>query len=112
MRVSVMRKSTVIGILVIAVAGLAYFSIGQVTAPKADVSTPTPASNPGSQPIIRYNGTAFSPATYTLKSGTTVTFLNTSTLPLAVDSDPHPVHTDNSELNVGDIPAGSSKSVT
>ena len=41
---------------------------------------------------VTYDGNSFSPANLTVKQGTAVTFTNSSTQPLWVASDPHPVH--------------------
>lgn len=43
---------------------------------------------------VSYTKTGFSPATLTVKSGTTVVFSNNSGKPMWVASTPHPVHTD------------------
>jgi plastocyanin len=57
-------------------------------------------------------GSGFSPAVITVKSGGSLTFKNSSNATIQVDSNPHPEHTDNPELNVGVISPGGSKSVT
>lgn len=61
---------------------------------------------------ITYDGTAFSLSAETIKVGETVKVTNNSSSELDFDSDPHPVHTDNTELNVGDIAPGESKTFT
>lgn len=61
---------------------------------------------------VTYNGTAFSPATVTLTSGQTLTIRNSSSTAVEPNSDPHPQHTSNTELNFGRIDAGASKSMT
>lgn len=61
---------------------------------------------------ITYDGETFSSSGTTIKSGEKVKVMNASEKDLDFDSDPHPVHTDNSELNAGDIPAGESKTFT
>jgi len=48
---------------------------------------------------VVYNGTAFVPSSLTIKPGTIVTFKNTGTDLMWVASDPHPLHTDNSEFD-------------
>jgi plastocyanin len=65
-----------------------------------------------SEATITYGNNGFSPSTLTVKAGTTVTIKNTSSGPLQFDSDPHPQHTEDPELNVGLIKAGSSMTVT
>jgi len=58
---------------------------------------------------IKYNGTGFTLSSDRMKAGGTVRVVNDSQDDLGFDSDPHPVHTDNPELNAGDIAPGESK---
>lgn len=46
----------------------------------------------------------FSPVTLTVKSGTTVSWINKSNKAATVNSDPHPIHTDYPPLNLGNFP--------
>ena len=48
----------------------------------------------------------YSPATVTIKVGTKVTWKNASGKNATVSSNPHPVHTDNPELNLGSFADG------
>jgi plastocyanin len=80
-------------------------------------TTSNPATNQSqtsqnSADTITFDGNTFSPAAITVKSGTTVTIKNTSSQDMAMDSDPHPVHTDDTDLNVGDVAPGQSKTFT
>ena len=61
---------------------------------------------------ISYTNDGFSPNSLTVKSGDTVTIKNTSSGTLQFDSDPHPQHTANPELNVGEVASGESKTFT
>ncbi len=61
---------------------------------------------------ITYSNDGFSPSTLTVKSGTTVTIKNSSSKVLQFDSNPHPDHTDNPELNVGTVSPGKSATFT
>jgi plastocyanin len=63
----------------------------------------------GETATITYSDNGFSPSTITVKSGTTVTIKNTSSHGLQFDSDPHPAHTDDEELNVNSVPEGGSE---
>ncbi len=65
--------------------------------------------NTGEAATITYGDNGFSPATITVKSGTTVTIKNNSSHGLQFDSDPHPAHTDDEELNVNSVPEGGSE---
>jgi len=59
---------------------------------------------------ISYDGTTFSPSTTTIKAGQIVKVTNDSSdAELDFDSDPHPTHTNNPDLNAGDIEPGQSK---
>ncbi len=58
---------------------------------------------------ITYNGSTFSITKNTIKSGDKVKVVNSSRVDLEFDSDPHPVHTDNKELNVNLVAPGESK---
>lgn len=60
------------------------------TEPTATTST----SDTSGTVIVSYDGTAFSPASITVKAGTAVTFMNQSSSPMHVASNPHPTHTD------------------
>jgi hypothetical protein len=58
---------------------------------------------------ITYDGSSFNLSDTVIKSGGTVKVVNDSDEELDFDSNPHPVHTDNPELNAGDIAPGDSK---
>lgn len=61
---------------------------------------------------ITYTGSGFSPETLTVKSGDTVTVRNESSRTIEFESDPHPAHTSNTELNIDTIRPGESKTFT
>jgi plastocyanin len=71
----------------------------------------SPAASPSSL-VMDYGTSGFAPAVITVKSGGSITFKNSSNTDIQVDSNPHPVHTDNPELNIGVISPGGSKSAT
>ncbi len=83
------------------------------TAPSSDQSNP---SNSGetkpATATITYTNNGFSPATLTVKVGTVITIKNDSSMQLQFDSNPHPAHTDDPELNVGSVAPGSSGTFT
>lgn len=62
--------------------------------------------------LITYGSGGFSQSTVTVKSGSKITITNNATKDAEPASDPHPQHTDNPELNFGDIEPGGSKTVT
>lgn len=61
---------------------------------------------------ITYTNGGFSPKSVTVKTGGTVTVKNDSSRNVQFDSDPHPAHTDNEELNAEIIKAGASETFT
>lgn len=70
---------------------------------------PNPDVGTNSSSTITYSDSGFSPSPLTVKSGSTVTITNSSGNALQFDSDPHPDHTDNTQLNVGLVSPGQSK---
>ena len=68
-----------------------------------DSSTPSEADV-----TITYDGNSFSLSANSVKSGGTVKVVNSSSKNLEFDSDPHPAHTNNTELNAGVIQPGKS----
>ena len=55
---------------------------------------------------ITYTDAGFSPAQTTVPAGSTVEVVNESAATLELASDPHPAHTDNPDLNVGNVAPG------
>ena len=78
----------------------------------SDTTASGTSAQTSSDATITYTDNGFSPATLTVKSGTKVTIKNDSSNPLQFDSDPHPVHTDDPELNVGVVSPGKSMTFT
>jgi plastocyanin len=110
-----MKKTTItIGaILVIVVIGIVIWMTNQNTSPPTTNTTPSSSSNTTATPsTITYSSDGFSPATLTVKSGATVTIKNTSDEDLQFESNPHPAHTDDTDLNVGLVAAGQTKTFT
>ncbi len=65
----------------------------------------------GSVQTVTYNDVGFSPEKLTSKSGEKMIIENKSSKTIQVQSDPHPAHDENDELNIGAIAPGESKSV-
>lgn len=84
------------------------------TSSQATSSTPAGSSSgtQASVATITYSGSSFSPNKITVKSGDTITIKNDSSSDVQVYSNPHPVHTDNTELNIGSIAQGASTNLT
>jgi len=120
-------KSAVIAIIVIVILGaLGYFFFAKdqykTNEPAATTqnkqATPSTSKSTDrekpkettSEDKVTYTDSGFSPQSLTVKGGTEVTFVNSSSETVDVESNPHPSHTDNSQLNVGTInPGGSAK---
>lgn len=112
------RVGLIIGIIIIlAIVGLALAHHGSNSPaasnqPSASSQPSSAAASPAqSAATITYDSNGFSPAMTTVKSGDSVTFVNKTSEEIQVDSDPHPVHTDDTDLNVGSIAPGQSKTV-
>ena len=114
-----MKKVIPIIVIVIAVAVGAYLIFGAkddstqntTTTPASSNSESTDQSSSqqtASQKTITYDGNKFSPSSITVMSGDKVTVANTSSVSVQFNSDPHPIHTDDTDLNVGAINAGDS----
>ncbi len=120
-------SKTVIVIIVVVLAVLGIGGAIALSHRSDNKTTPATSSTPASNSTnsssgtttnqntgmtITYSKDGFSPTTLTVKNGSQVTIKNDSSGLLQFDSDPHPVHTDDPELNVGTISPGQSKTVT
>jgi len=89
------------GVVLLLVIGGGYWLLkGQTGTTQPSNSTAiTNTQNPTSEPnknnlTVEYSGQGFSPNSITVKSGTTVTWVNKGSDLMWVASTPHPVHTD------------------
>lgn len=120
-------KIAVIIVVILAIlgGGAAVLSKNNPKINNQPTTTSTPASsnlstntNPSANTdqtgatTITYSNNGFSPSTLTVKAGTIITIKNTSSRLMQFDSDPHPAHTDDPELNAGSIVPGDSKTIT
>lgn len=104
-------------VVVIALAGSVYLLTQRDSSNSSTegVTTDTSSSSSSTQSaptapiLIRYSNSGFTPVKVTVKAGTRITVVNNSSNPLSFNSDPHPEHTGNSELNVGEIGNGDEK---
>ena len=106
-------KAFIVGLVAAIVLGgggyLALHNSPSKTPTSSQSQNSTPVTNQSTSNTINFDGSKFSPATLTVKSGTTVTIKNTSSNDVQMESNPHPVHTDDIDLNVGLVSAGQSK---
>lgn len=125
-----MKKPVLIAVLAVLILAAGAFALMRNgnDSPATNTSTTTPPTTTTEPPVparpspssstdnesstIVYGNDGFSPATLTVKAGTTITVKNESSRTLEFDSDPHPVHTDNKELNLDEIEAGETKTLT
>lgn len=85
--------------------------------PAASVKTDTtssamPTGVEAQSATVKLTANGFEPKSLTIKAGTKVTWVNNSGGVATVNSDPHPVHTDYSPLNLGNFADGESVSLT
>jgi hypothetical protein len=113
-------NKTVVIIVVLAIligGGLILFIPNKSEAPSGkntnsnsvDHADSTTDTNVNPTVTITYDGSSFSSSGTSIKSGESIKVVNSSNNELEFDSDPHPVHTDNHELNEGGIAPGESR---
>jgi plastocyanin len=117
-----MNKAVIVIIIIIIIAGGAFFYVKKQYTPAPQVQTPkvetqtaptTAQESPAvTQNTVTLTADGYSPKTLTIKAGTTVTWVNNSGDVATVNSDPHPVHTDFSPLNLGNFSNGSKVTLT
>jgi plastocyanin len=108
-----MKKTwMIVGVVVLLVVIVAAVMWGGMYSNKPSTSSSNSSSNSTNASVaatITYSNSGFSPATTTVKAGDTVAIKNTSSSTMQLDSDPHPVHTDDADLNVGEVAPGQTK---
>jgi len=109
-----MKKSNmIIGLVVLAIAVGGVFLLMSKKSGTGPTSPSTASSNASAvAATITYSKSGFSPATVTVKSGDTVAIKNATTEDMQLASNPHPVHTDDTDLNVGSVAPGQTKTFT
>lgn len=105
----------IILIVILAIVGFVFLgkqnSNQQTAAPSTQISQSTsvpesasPSSSVSEQNLITLTSDGFTPSTLTIKAGDKVTWVNKSGTDAAINSAPHPVHTDYPPLNLGNFP--------
>jgi plastocyanin len=113
-----MNKKTIwiiVAIVVIAGGAIGVYAMMQKDAgapSNPTASTSSTDSGKKAAATITYSDSGFSPSKITVKAGDTVAIKNTSSSEMQFDSDPHPVHTDDEELNAGAVEPGQSVTFT
>jgi len=103
-----MKRPVFIGIIIAAVICVGAFAYWMRLGGPSTTATPSANPNAKVAATIIYSDNGFEPASVTVKSGDTLQVTNSSSRNVQFDSDPHPAHTDNSELNVGVVTMGKS----
>lgn len=108
-----MIKTIIIVTVIAVLAAGGYFAFhknnkanSQATPSNTAANQSSTSANPTAAATITYDGSKFSPSTITVKSGDTVAIKNSSSADMQFQSNPHPLHTDDTDLNVGVVPAG------
>lgn len=101
-----MKKIIIYLIVGLAIYGAGYYFVLMFKKPQQQAQTVV-----REQKMIILTADGFSPATVTIKAGTTVTWTNNSGGEATVNSDPHPQHTDYPGLNLGRFSKGQTLSL-
>lgn len=117
-----MKNLLIAVVVVLTVALLGFFLLKgtgkkateteNTTTNSAQNNTQTSNQNGTAGNTINYEAGSFGPAEITVKSGDTVTLVNKSSETIEVNSDPHPTHVNNNELNVGSVGPGETRTFT
>ncbi|HSX16734.1 MAG TPA: cupredoxin domain-containing protein [Patescibacteria group bacterium] len=99
-------------IVVAIIAGGVWMFTGKSDKPANTSQSANQSDNQAVAATITYNDDGFSVSPSTVKSGSKVKITNNSKAKIELASNPHPVHTDNPELNRGDVDPGASKTFT
>ena len=90
--------------------GPSQFPRSSVTPIVVGSGASTPAPTPATDTTITITSSGVSPRSVTVSAGSTVTFVNSDSRVHDMSSDPHPSHTDCSEINqVGFLSSGQSR---
>ena len=97
---------TVIAAIIVIGGAIGVYALMQQKNAGAPSSRVMSDSNKVAAATITYSDSGFSPNKTTVKSGDAVAIKNTSSHAMQLDSNPHPVHTDDTELNIGTVSPG------
>lgn len=110
-------RNLIIAAVVIVILALGYFFLmkGKGTSTPSNSQTANACDKAPTVTralTITYSSSGFSPALVSITSGGSLTVKNTSGKDLSFNSNPHPVHTDDTDLNIGAIGSGAEKTIT
>ncbi len=117
-----MKKTILAVVVILLITGAAFIWLGgsndtdQSTNKTAQTNQSTTSSTPTENPpaagaTITYTDNGFTPGTLTVKSGTEIKIVNSSSSSIQFSSDPHPEHTDAPELNQDSLAPGASQTI-
>ena len=106
MKIMIMSRVRSKAVWSLAVAGMLATGCSRGSSNGVTNPAPTPG-NPST--TITISSTGVSPKAVAVSRGSQVTFANSDTQAHNMNSNPHPVHTDCPELNIGVINAGESR---
>ncbi len=87
------KNILIIVVVLLVVMGGGYWLLKGQTGYMQPSAPTNSIPNKTQNPTVEYSGQGFSPNSITVKSGTTVTWVNKGSDPMWVASAPHPVHT-------------------
>jgi len=102
----------IVAVLVL-IGGGAYFVTKRNNKPASTPAAQSESTNSNQFSVltITYSENGFSPESLTVNVGSTVTIVNASSRTLQFESDPHPQHTDDTDLNAGVIAPNKSATI-
>ncbi len=112
-----MNKSVTIGVVIVLVIGGGYLFLNKDSVYVSSGNSNSSATNQTSTDVkvaatINYSNNGFSPISTVVKAGDVVAVTNNSTSDLRMQSNPHPAHTDDTDLNVGLVGVGKTQNFT
>ena len=113
-----MSKSVTIGVVVVVVLVGGYLLFNKTSLYKSSSTNTAKTATANTNTDVKvaakitYSDSGFSPTLTTVQSGDVVAITNSSSSDLQMQSNPHPAHTDDTDLNVGFVKAGTTKNFT
>ena len=87
-------------------------SNGQTSSESTTSPSPAPSDTAPAANTLTYTNSGFTQDSITVKAGSKITIKNDASRTLDFNSDPHPQHTDDPELNAGTINPGDTATIT
>lgn len=110
-----MTKNILIAVAVFVVLSGGFFIMNSGSDDTANTSDSAQTTAEDTKPVaatITYSSSGFSPSELTVNSGDVIEVKNEGSSALQFQSNPHPAHTDDKDLNTGSVSPGKSKKFT